>query len=86
MPVLEAMACGVPVITSNASSIPEVAGDAAFLIDPYDVQTLAEAMGSVLEDQNLHESLRTRGLERVKAFSWESTAHQTLEVYKKCLI
>ncbi len=85
IPVLEAMACGIPVITSDASSLPEVAGDAAYLIDPYDVQAMAAAMEKVLLDKNLAASLQARGLERVKAFSWERAARQTLEVYKECL-
>jgi glycosyltransferase involved in cell wall biosynthesis len=86
IPVLEAMACGVPVMTSDTSSLPEVAGNAACLIDPYDIQAMAEAMEKILEDKNLAASLRAKGLERVKAFSWEKAARQTLEVYKECLI
>jgi glycosyltransferase involved in cell wall biosynthesis len=85
IPVLEAMACGVPVVTSNTSSLPEVAGDAAYLIDPYDVRSMASAMEKVLQNENLAASLQAKGLERVKAFSWERAARQTLEVYKECL-
>jgi glycosyltransferase involved in cell wall biosynthesis len=85
IPVLEAMACGVPVMTSNTSSLPEVAGDAACLIDPYDVQAMAAAMEKILKDNDLAASLQAKGLERVKAFSWERAARQTLEVYKECL-
>lgn len=86
IPVLEAMACGVPVIASNTSSIPEVAGDAAYLIDPYDMEDMAQAMEKVLEDHDLAASLRAKGQERAKAFSWEKSARQTLEVYQECLI
>lgn len=82
IPVLEAMASGVPVITSNTSSLPEVAGDAAYLIDPYDVPALTDAIEKVLQDENLARSLQAKGLQRAKAFSWERTARQTLEVYK----
>jgi glycosyltransferase involved in cell wall biosynthesis len=85
LPVLEAMACGVPVMTSNTSSLPEVAGEAAYLIDPYDVQSMAAAMEKILQDKNLASSLKAKGLERAKAFSWERAARQTLEVYKECL-
>ncbi len=85
IPILEAMASGVPVITSKTSSLPEVAGDGAYLVDPYDVQALAVAMEKVLQDKNLASSLQAKGLERVKAFSWERAARQTLEVYKECL-
>jgi glycosyltransferase involved in cell wall biosynthesis len=86
IPVIEAMASGVPVITSNTSSLPEVAGDAAYFIDPYDVQALAGAMENVMGDKNLAVSLQAKGLERAKTFSWEKAARQTLEVYQECLI
>jgi glycosyltransferase involved in cell wall biosynthesis len=74
LPVLEAMACGTPVITSNASSLPEVAGDAALLVDPGDTGALAGAMERVLGDPTLREDLRSRGLRHAKAFTWERTA------------
>lgn len=85
LPVLEAMACGTPVITSNISSLPEVAGDAALLVDPYNVDEIAAVMRRVLSDPDLCADLRHRGLERAKEFSWERTARQTLEVYRKVL-
>jgi len=81
LPVLEAMACGCPVITSNVSSLPEVAGDAALLVDPYDVQQIADAMTKVLTDDRLCEDLRQRGLRQAKKFSWESAARQLLEIF-----
>jgi glycosyltransferase involved in cell wall biosynthesis len=81
-PILEAMVCGTPVITSNISSMPEVAGDAAILVDPYDVEALAEAMHGVLTDKGLRESLVKKGLERVKQFSWEKCAEETIKVYE----
>jgi glycosyltransferase involved in cell wall biosynthesis len=83
LPPLEAMACGAPVITSNTSSLPEVVGDAALQVDPRDVEALAHAMKSVLEDESLAAILRARGFDRVKRFSWEETARRTLEVYRR---
>ncbi len=83
LPPLEAMACGAPVITSNRASLPEVVGDAALQIDPGDPGALAEAMTAVLDDESLAASLRERGFDRVKRFSWERTARQTLELYHR---
>jgi glycosyltransferase involved in cell wall biosynthesis len=80
LPVLEAGACGVPVITSNTSSLPEVAGDAALLVDPYDVDAIAEAMYRLVTDDALRAELARRGLENVKRFSWEKCARETLAV------
>ncbi len=80
IPVLEAGACGVPVITSNTSSLPEVAGDAAILVDPHDVDAIADAMDRVLTDDALRAELVRRGHENVKRFSWEKCARETLAV------
>ncbi len=80
LPVLEAMACGVPVVCSNASSLPEVAGDAALLFDPLDVEGMAAAMERVLGDERLRAELVERGLKRARGFSWERCARQTLAV------
>ena len=85
LPVLEAMACGTPVVTSNVSSLPEVAGEAAILVDPYDVKAIAEAMRQVLEDPELAAELREKGLERASQFTWERTARETIAVYEKVL-
>jgi glycosyltransferase involved in cell wall biosynthesis len=82
LPPLEAMACGTPVITSNVSSLPEVVGDAALLVDPLDVGELAKAMRRVLSDGELHEQMRMKGLKRAKQFTWEETARRTLQVYE----
>jgi len=79
LPILEAMACGCPVLASNVSSIPEVAGDAAVLVDPYDEEAIAEGMYQLLTDQKLRKWLVRRGLERVKLFSWRKTASVYLE-------
>jgi glycosyltransferase involved in cell wall biosynthesis len=83
LPVLEAMACGGAVITSNVSSLPEVAGDAAVLIDPHDVGSLTLALQNVLRDRQLRESLSQRARLRAQLFTWERMAKKTLDVYKK---
>ncbi len=85
IPILEAMACGTPVITSNTSSMPEVAGTAAKLVTPTDTGELSSAMESVLMSEELRADMRLRGLKRAAEFSWEKCASQTLEVYKKLL-
>lgn len=85
LPVLEAMACGTPVITSNLSSIPEVAGDAALLVDPYSVSAIAAAMTEVIRDPKTWQQLRQRGLERAKQFSWEKTGALTAAVLSEFL-
>jgi glycosyltransferase involved in cell wall biosynthesis len=81
LPPLEAMACGTPVVTSNTTSLPEVVGDAALMVNPLDAEELAGAMSAVLGDDALRAHLATRGLERAAAFSWEATARIVLEVY-----
>jgi glycosyltransferase involved in cell wall biosynthesis len=84
-PVLEAMACGTPVITSNVSSMPEVAGDAAFLIDPLSVDSISNAISLLGGDRELREELTRKGLERAGHFTWRKTALKTLEVYEKAV-
>ncbi len=83
IPPLEAMACGAPVITSNTSSLPEVAGDAALLIDPYDTHALAQAITQVLENKPLQEELRQKGFQRVQQYSWTRSASKMLTVYQR---
>ena len=83
LPILEAMSCGTPVITSNVSSMPEVAGKAALLIDPLNGEEIAWAIHKVLTDTELKNRLKNSGLERTAFFSWEKTARQTLEVYQE---
>ncbi|MDD3521278.1 MAG: glycosyltransferase family 1 protein, partial [Actinomycetota bacterium] len=83
LPVLEAMSSKVPVITSDVSSLPEVAGDAAVMINPYNEKDIFNAVENVLNNENLRKQLITEGTERANLFTWESTAQKTLEVYYK---
>jgi glycosyltransferase involved in cell wall biosynthesis len=86
LPVLEAMACGCPVLSSNASSLPEVAGDAAILLDPMDVESFTREMVRVISDSDLRQDLRERGLARAAQFSWDWTARETIAVYRALLL
>ncbi|MBI5300726.1 MAG: glycosyltransferase family 4 protein [Chloroflexi bacterium] len=81
LPPLEAMACGAPVICSNASSLPEVVGDAALMFEPRDVNALSAHLARVLDDAALRDELRGKSLARAQQFSWERCAHETLAVY-----
>lgn len=85
LPVLEAMACGTPVITSNCSSLPEAAGEAAILIDPMDINAIAYAIQQVLGEPDLAMSMRQKGLVQAQQFSWDQTARRTIEVYESLL-
>ncbi|MCL5783749.1 MAG: glycosyltransferase family 4 protein [Patescibacteria group bacterium] len=85
MPILEAQVCGIPVITSKISSMPEVAGERALLVDPYNVEDISQAIKSVVSDKKLSTSLIEQGFENIKKFSWEKAAKETIEVYKKVL-
>jgi glycosyltransferase involved in cell wall biosynthesis len=80
LPVLEAMACGTPVLCSNVSSLPEVAGEAALLVDPLDTKGMAEALDRLLRDEGLRSQLVERGFRQVRRFSWERCARETLAV------
>ncbi|NQX76323.1 glycosyltransferase family 1 protein [Gilvibacter sp.] len=82
IPVIEAMACGIPVITSNTSSMPEVAGDAAHLVDPYSTEQIVSAIASIRDSKVYYQSLVAKGLNRAKEFSWEAMAQKVLEKYK----
>lgn len=84
-PVLEAMACGTPVITSNLSSLPEVAGDAAILVNPYNTAEITAAMQMIATDSGLRSRLSTQGIARANQFSWEKTGQATAEVLKQFL-
>lgn len=85
LPPLEAMSCGIPVITSNASSLPEVIGDSGIMIDPFDASALSEAMARVYEDDALRKAMSVMGLERSARFSWQTCAASTIKVYFKAL-
>jgi glycosyltransferase involved in cell wall biosynthesis len=86
LPPLEAMACGAPVITSNISSLPEVVGEAGLLIDPEDIQAMAEAMERVLADEDLPEAMRAAGLAQARRFSWQEAARHTVDSYRHSLM
>lgn len=83
LPPLEAMQCGVPVITSNTSSLPEVVGDAGIMINPKDEDALCQAILNLLNNSDLQKELSEKGLERAKIFNWEKCARETVEIYQK---
>jgi glycosyltransferase involved in cell wall biosynthesis len=85
LPPLEAMASGTPVITSNVSSLPEVVGDAALLIDPYSTQEIADALVRVMGDEALRASLSERGIARARTFSWERSVDRVRQIYQEVL-
>lgn len=85
LPVLEAMKCGCPVLTSNVSSLPEVAGDAALFANPLDVQAITRGMEVLLTDPDVRNNLRVKGLNRAQEYSWSITAQKTCDVYKTVL-
>ncbi len=83
IPVLEAMKVGVPAVTSNSSALPEVAGGAALLVDPTDVQSISSAMGRILDDEGLRRELESKGIERAREFTWDKNAESYLSVYRE---
>ena len=83
LPPLEAMQCGAPVVIGNRTSLPEVAGDAAIAVDPFDVQAIAGAIEELINKPALREGLRVKGLARAKQFNWDETARRTLQVYEQ---
>ena len=83
LPPLEAMASGTPVVTSNVSSLPEVTGGAAILVDPYEVDSIREGIQRVLTDPVLCEELRAKGIARSREFSWEASVARTREIYEE---
>src|SRR5207245_1622589 len=82
LPVVEAFARGVPTLTSNTSSLPEVAGGAALVVEPTDEASIASALERLLTDRAFAEELGRRGIERAAMFSWETTARATIDVYR----
>jgi len=85
LPPLEAMACGVPVITSNTSSLPEVVGNAGIMVEPHDINSLSETMASVLKDKELKHRMSRDGLKRAKMFTWEKMVSEVLKIYNEIL-
>ncbi len=83
LPPLEAMACGTPVLTSNVTSLPEVVGDAALMVDPYDVDAIAEGIKRLIEDDNLRKELLQKGLVRAKLFNWDKSAELVWSILKE---
>jgi glycosyltransferase involved in cell wall biosynthesis len=83
MPVLEAQACGTPVLASNVSALPEVVGDSGVLVDPYNVAAIANGLVRLASDPNLRDQLREQGLKHAASWTWERTAHQTLTVLEQ---
>ena len=86
LPPLEAMACGTPVLTSNISSLPEVVGDAAVLVDPYNPRSIADGMELILTDTELRETLKERGLKRVRQFSWQESVTRVRNIYEQIYV
>jgi glycosyltransferase involved in cell wall biosynthesis len=85
LPILEAMACGTPVVTSNTSSLPELAGGAAFQIDPDDSRRLGAAIIALCVQEDLHEEMREKGFAQASRFTWTKTARETLAAYRGAL-
>lgn len=86
LPILEAMQCGVPVICSNTSSMPEVAGDAALLVDPADTDAIAKEMLSLYRNEGIRNAFITKGLERAGQFSWDTSATAVYELLRKAAL
>ncbi|MBL7966769.1 MAG: glycosyltransferase family 4 protein [Prolixibacteraceae bacterium] len=83
IPILEGMACGIPVITSNTSSMPEIAGDSAFIIDPFKPEEITAAMNKILDNSDLYKQLSEKGIQRAALFSWENMAKSVLQLYNE---
>ncbi|MCR4305530.1 MAG: glycosyltransferase family 4 protein [Candidatus Daviesbacteria bacterium] len=85
LPILDSFACGVPVVTSNVSAMPEVGGEAALYVDPHSTDDIRDKLKLLLNDKSLREEKIKKGLERVKEFSWEKAANETAEVYRRLI-
>lgn len=83
LPALEAMACGTPVLTSNCTALPEVVGDAALMVDPYDLETISEELNRIIKNYTVREGLRQRGIERANQFRWKRTAERTWDLLEQ---
>jgi len=82
LPLLEAMACGVPVVAASTSSLPEVVGDAGILVNPYDVKAISESIWKILSNKRLRNELIRKGIERAKLFTWSRAASMTYDILK----
>jgi glycosyltransferase involved in cell wall biosynthesis len=82
LPILEAMACGVPVLTSTTSSMPEVAGDAALLVNPFNYKEISGGIVGLMQEEGLRACLKERGLQRAKLFTWRASAEKLLSIYE----
>ena len=85
LPVLEAMACGTPVIASDVTSIPEVGNNSLYYVDPYSIESISQAMNCILTDTKLQKSLQAKGLERAKLFDWDKTVANVRQIFSNCL-
>lgn len=85
LPVLEAMACGTPVIAARTTSLPEIVSDSAILVDPYDKRSMTKAIDTLFRSKQLREDLAEKGLQRVRQFTWAKTAEETVDVYNAVL-
>lgn len=85
LPVIESMACGTPVLTARGSCLPEIAADAALLVDPYSVEAIADGINRILTDSSLAANLRKKGLERAANFTWTRSARETLTAYRRAM-
>jgi glycosyltransferase involved in cell wall biosynthesis len=85
MPILEAMSAEIAIVTSSRSALPEVAGDAALLVDPEDTEALGQALRDLSQNQDLRQDLVRRGVVRASLFSWGKAVHETWDVYRKVL-
>jgi len=83
IPILEGMACGVPVITSNTSSMPEISGGAGLIVDPHKPEEITDAIEKILDNEDLRKDLCEKGIERAKKFSWKNMAHEYLKLYEE---
>jgi glycosyltransferase involved in cell wall biosynthesis len=83
IPPLEAMACGCPCVVSNVASLPEVCGDSAYYVNPYDIEDIARGIETVLSDEKLREDLIKKGFENIKRFSWEESAKKIVQIIRE---
>ena len=83
IPILEAMACGTPVLTANTSSMPEISGGAAYLVDPFDTAQITNGMCELTDNQDMRSDLINKGYHQASLFTWEAMAHQVFDIYQE---